>query len=149
MASPRPAISLRIQAMQEYDLRLRTPSEELWLWRRRQISPSGRTRSRVGSGLSQLEAANALGISMQRYHDAEAGRLPERDVHALFVMAQKGQVYSNPTLGELCALARRRAGWTLEYSRETLGKSRVTFLELERIGDPSILEMWMQEGFVF
>lgn len=130
------------------DLTVRTPAEELWLWRRRQVSPSGRTRSRVGSGMSQAEAAERLGLSPQRYHDAEAGRLPERDVRSILMSARQGEAI-DPQPGELCALARRRAGWTLELARQALGRSRVTFLELERSGGHELIAMWEREGFRF
>jgi len=126
----------------------RSPAEELWLWRRRQLSPSGRTRSRIGSGMSQAEAAERLGISSQRYHDAEAGRLPGRDVRVLLMSACQGDNI-DPKPGELCALARRRAGWTLELARQAIGRSRVTFLELERIGSGDVINLWVREGYTF
>lgn len=98
--------------------------------------------------MSQAEAAERLGISAQRYHDAEAGRLPERDVRVLLMSATQGSSIE-PSAGELCALARRRAGWTLELARQAIGRSRVTFLELERSGGDEVLNLWKREGYTF
>lgn len=134
--------------MVNHDLSQRTPSEELWLWRRRQVSPSGRTRSRVGSGMSQAEAAQVLGVSSQRYHDAEAGRLPERDIRTMLADLNTGENIE-PTPSDLCALARRRMGWTLTVAQQALGMSRVTFLERERAGSNDIIALWQREGFRF
>lgn len=130
------------------DLTTRTPSEELWLWRRRQMSPSGRSRSRIGSGMSQVEAAQVLNMAPQRYHDAEAARLPERDIRAMLAELNNGE-QQQPTTSELCALARRRAGWTLAQVQAQLGLSKVTFLERERAADPGIVEHWKLVGFQF
>lgn len=130
------------------DLTSRTPGEELWLWRRRQVSPSGRSRSRVGSGLSQAEAAQMLGMATQRYHDAEAGSLPERDIRTILADLNNGD-HHEPTIAELCALARRRAKWTLRQAQDALGFSRVTFLERERVGDSSVVRLWRNAGFRF
>lgn len=130
------------------DLTTRTPSEELWLWRRRQVSPSGRQRGRIGSGMSQTEAAQVLSIPSQRYHDAETARLPERDIRAMLAELNNGE-QPPPTPSELCALARRRSGMTLVYCYTVLKLSKVTFLERERAGDVGVVSHWKSVGFTF
>jgi len=126
------------------DLTDLTPGEELWLWRRRQVSPWGRTRSRIGSGMSQEEAAARFGMTLQRYHDAEADRLAERDIRT--ILAEIG-VQREMTLAERTALARRRSRWPLKRTVDDLGMSRVTYLEREKAGHESIVQFWEGRGF--
>lgn len=100
--------------------------------------------------MSQEEAAAYFGISYQRYHDAEAARLPERDVRALLAMVRDGGADAPPvTWAERCAVARRRMGWTLDRAASVLGVSRVTYLERERTGDVGVVAMWAAQGFLF
>lgn len=128
------------------DLRSRTPSEELWLWRYRQLSlEPRRTIGRSGSAPSQAEAAQYLGVTTARYHDAEVGKLHDRDVKE--ILSLTGGDGKSPSPGELCALARRRAGWTLSQAAKKMGVSHVTYLERERAG--LAREMWEAEGFRF
>jgi DNA-binding XRE family transcriptional regulator len=98
--------------------------------------------------MSQAEAAQVLGIAMQRYHDAEAARLPERDIRAMLAELNNGEQHA-PTASELCALARRRTGSTLAAMQAQLQLSKVTFLERERSGDQTILAHWQARGFKF
>jgi len=98
--------------------------------------------------MSQAEAAQVFGVSMQRYHDAEAARLPERDIRAMLAELNNGEQLP-PTTSELCALARRRAGYTLAEAQAKLELSKVTFLERERAGDPGIVTHWKSLGFTF
>src|ERR1700687_5828939 len=91
----------------EYDLSRRTPGEDLWLWRRRQLSSSPRrTTGRPGSGMSQAEAASRLGVPTVKYHDAETDKAPEREIRLLLAIAGSE---TEPSRGELCALAPPRA----------------------------------------
>lgn len=99
--------------------------------------------------MSQSEAAGQLGISAQRYHDAEMSRLPERDVRTILAGTTSGGANTAPAPGELCALARRRAGWTLTVAQQALGVSRVTYLERERAGSADVVQLWRREGFKF
>lgn len=132
------------------DLNRRTPGEELWLWRRRQLSASPRrTTGRPGSGMSQAEAAAHLGVPVTKYHDAETDKAPEREVRLLLALAG-AETGSEPSRGELCALARRRSGMTLLVAAQSVDVSRVTYLELERSGAPDVVDLWGRvSGFIF
>lgn len=131
----------------KFDLNHRSAGEELWLWRSRRLSPTGRHRSRVGTGMSQLEAANELGITVQRYNDAENDRLPERDVRYILTMATAFE--QPPNLSELLALARRRSGMVLAQVCAETDTSRQAYLKREHSGDPRVVGYWRGLGYIF
>ncbi len=133
-------------AVGRLDLHQRTAGEELWIWRSRRLSPSGRARSRVGSGMSQKEAAAELGISIQRYNDAENDRLPERDVRYILTTARTSD--HPPSLPEMLALARRRCGMILERICAELGISRQAYLKREHTGDQRLVAYWQKQGYI-
>jgi DNA-binding XRE family transcriptional regulator len=124
----------------------RTAGEELWIWRSRRLSPTGRPRSRVGSGMSQKEAAAELGISIQRYNDAENDRLPERDVRYILTTARTSD--HPPSLPEMLALARRRCGMILEKICAELTISRQAYLKREHAGDQRLITYWQKQGYI-
>jgi DNA-binding XRE family transcriptional regulator len=101
------------------DLHQLSAGEQLWLWRNRQLSPTGRRRSRIGTGMSQPEAAQLLGVSTQYYNKAERDRLEIRDIHNLLP-----QIIKSPALAELLALARRRSRRPLREITPELGLTR-------------------------
>ena len=98
--------------------------------------------------MSQAEAAAQLGSqSAQWYSDAERGALPDRDVRAL--LAQANHDDTEPSPGEMCALARRRSGTPLGAVCISYGASRTTYLERERGGESSVVLHWRERGFIF
>jgi hypothetical protein len=155
------------------DLTRRTAGEELWLWRRSDLvetRPLGRrVFGKIGATLSQREAAEVLGIAERTIDDLERERPVMLDEAAALELAL---CRVEPTAGELCRLARRRSGMTLDavassvhYSRtftqrvrgggcwqraiDLRGVSRVTLLRLEREGDPQLVAHWRARGYRF
>src|ERR1700720_1199823 len=89
-----------------------TTAETLWLWRRGKI-------------LTQTQAAAALGVPAGRYQAAEAGRSNGGAVDC-----------PEPSLGDLCALARRRRGLGLVGTARAARVSKITLISREMRGDP-------------
>jgi len=98
--------------------------------------------------MSQSEAASHLGVPTVKYHDAETDKAPEREVRLLLALAG-AETTPEPQRGELCALARRRAGITLIAAAQAVDASRVTYLERERAGAADVTRLWMERGFIF
>lgn len=99
--------------------------------------------------MSQAEAARWVGITTQRYHDAETDRLAEREIWKIRGRAIYDGNLLAPSTAELCALARRRSRLTLTVVCEELGVSRVTYLERERAATLDIVGYWKDKGFIF
>lgn len=113
-----------------------TPSERLWLWRLRQVSPTGRCVGRAGTWWSQSEAAEHLGLSLDDYTRLENGAAGEGDL-------PQPALELVPNERERCLLARRRSGLTVSQICATLGGiTRPTFYRLERLADPRLLRFW-------
>ena len=112
------------------DLSTLTPGEKLWLARRRK-------------GLSGAEAAARAGLGKNAWYDVEADRRPSPGLRAAGFRAYR------PTLPELLALARRRAGCGLDDFAAYLGTSRPTALAWERAGAAAVRNFWRAEGFRF
>jgi transcriptional regulator with XRE-family HTH domain len=131
-----------------YDLGRLTASEELVLWRFRQRSTNGRLFGRVGAGMSQAEAAAALGISRATYTRLEDGGSPRLSAQAAkTLLTALGPL--RPTTGELCFIARRRSGLYLSEVESRVGVSRPRYHELERAGEETIVAFWEDRGFKF
>lgn len=107
-----------------YDLTDRTLGEEIWLWRRRQPALNGRAFGKIGATMSQEEAASILGIDYQLLvglEEEESAVLDRTTSESLVAM-----LTGAPTPGELCRLARRRSGLTLDEAAAGLNISKVT-----------------------
>lgn len=147
-----------------FDLGCLTPSEQLWVWRRRQLSTDGRILGRSGTGMSQAEAAASLGMRTQDYRALEVGEtLPDDaapQIRAL--LTALGSLRAAPS--ELCRIARRRegmnlreasvaAGWyaarNIETATDAVGWSHVHYLATERVGDPALVRFWEDRGYRF
>lgn len=130
------------------DLRVVSAAERLILWRYRQRTLSGREKGRVGSAMSQPEAAVRLGVGRSAYRRLESGgrvKLGATEMVALGTVATSIE----PTTGELCYLARRRSKRLLMGIERELGVSRPTLYEMERAGHPAVVKMWEHAGYVF
>ena len=125
------------------DMRNLSAGEELWLWRNRQKSPTERRRSRIGTGLSQIEAAERLRVTHQYYNKAERDRMAVRDIMALL----PEKVW--PETCELIALARRRSRRPLREIIPDMGITRISYLQQERSADPRIVAYWRDQGYIF
>jgi hypothetical protein len=130
-----------------YDLGKITPGERLWLWRRRQESPLGRRTGRGGRWMSANEAAAKLRVHVNEYDSME------KDEVVFTQLAQERgiDIYGfQMTVGDLCLIARRRSGIPIaQLQMEVGGISRPTFNKLERAGDPSIISLWEEHGYIF
>jgi DNA-binding XRE family transcriptional regulator len=104
----------------------RSAAENVWLDRRRR-------------GLTQSAYAAAVGIGRTLLSDIERDSYPP-------VFNYKPVV---PTLGDLCALARRRSEVKLSRLERLLGVSKVTILAYERRGDKALAAFWRGRGFRF
>lgn len=125
-----------------YDLTNLTTGEQLWLWRRRQESPTGRNTGRGGGWMSANEAAAILGVQPDKYD------LMERDVCDLPEDLLRSWVV--PSAGELCTIARRRSELTIAQACAELGGiSKPTLHKWERTDHPELVDLWRRLGFVF
>lgn len=113
------------------DLRRRTNGEELWLYRRAQARANG-------GQVTQADAARVMGVCEKQYWKAE------RDLVEL-----KAPVRTTPTLGDLCALARRRHGKGLAATARKFRVSAPTLLGQEKAGHPALVRAWEAIGYVF
>ncbi len=133
-------------AIDRYDLGHLTDGERLWLWRRRQLSRYQRTFGRAGPGMTQEEAGAAVGVDYKRYRVLEAdGQVSPTEAALVAEPIQDLE----PTIPELCALARRRSGELLVDVYEAMGLSRPWYLRLERTADPRVVAHWAERGFRF
>lgn len=131
-----------------YDLSSLTDAERLFLWRHRQLNLSGRMFGRAGPAMGQDEAAREIGLSHGAYRAIETGR--GIDVSPAEVARTAESIEDlEPTLGELCRIARRRSGELLVDVYDAVGYSRPYYLRLERAGDPRVVAHWEGRGFRF
>lgn len=136
----RPAVDL--------DLRTVSAAELLTLWRYRETTESGRSKGRIGDALTQPEAAARLGLGRTVYRRLEGGGRVSLDADR--VRAIGATIASvEPTVGELCFLARHRSKRLLSSIERELGVSRPTFYEMERSGHPAVVRLWTRAGFAF
>jgi hypothetical protein len=133
----------------EFDLSKLTMSEEIWIWRKRQISPTGRRTSRCGSALSQREAAEVLKVPQYYYQEIETGRRPEREILSVRIKCFDGGELGELSGYELCLLARRRVGINLRALAICFHVSHSTILKWECSGAAKLVEFWIGRGFSF
>jgi hypothetical protein len=132
------------------DLRQVTRAELVWLWRRRQPTALGHTRGRNGARMTANEAASALGFRPEVYCAVERGGSPYEDAVLAAVMRERGSWLAQPTVAELCVLARRRAAAGVPELCSALGGvSKPNFYDMERRGEPSLVALWRERGFEF
>lgn len=122
------------------DLSRLTPGEILYLWRKRKPSRSGRVFGRNGSSFSMAEAATELGVSPGEYSRGELDEAPLAGITLPTI---------EPTLPELCLIARRRSGLTLTDVERLLHVSRPILHRMEREGNSRVVQLWTARGFAF
>ena len=136
-----------------WDLEHLTPAEEIWLWRMRWRTRSDRRIGQIGAAASFAEAAALLGMSETHYRQLESGA---RD--ATSVLQELG--HPVPSEGELCRLARRRAGIQVRKVEDDLLISRPVLHAAEGHGQKAqegwaaaarrrLVEYWEEHGFRF
>lgn len=108
------------------NLQKRTCGEDFWL-------------ARKNESKSQVAYAKKYKLPVKRYQKVE------RDEESLLRLS----VPFKPTLGQLCALARKRLGFDLRKTASLLGLSHVTLLKMERDNDPKLVVKWKRLGFKF
>ena len=106
------------------------------------------SRVKLGSRMSQNEAAEYLGIPIMKYHHIETSKIPDREIR-LVLDTIRAEEMSPPTLGERCALARRRSKLGLAKVAGALGISRVAYLTGERSGAANVVSFWERQGYRF
>jgi Helix-turn-helix len=107
----------------------RTPSEELWLWRR-------------SRGLSQRAAAARLGVGRGRLSRAERSDVLEA------TRIRPPESFDVP-VALLLVLARRRYGKGLRGTADAAGLSHRTLLVWEARADEALIGWWQRRGFTF
>lgn len=107
------------------DLTTLSPGERFWV-------------DRLRRSQTQAEAAARLGIPERRYLQIENDRRQAAKVPKV-----------KPTAAEMCGLARRRSGRSLEALGALLGVSKVTLLAWEAIGEPRLWAAWERMGYKF
>jgi DNA-binding XRE family transcriptional regulator len=96
--------------------------------------------ARMDDGITQAEAARLEGISEKRYGLIETDRTEPNS----------GRPLPRPyTVGQLCALARRRHGLSLRATAKLMGVSHVTILLWERDSEPRLAAGWRHLGYRF
>lgn len=103
----------------------RTAGEDHWLFRRQ-------------TKLTQARVAKIFKISERKYNLWET----DREEPSFYR-------FPNPSLGELCALARRRQGWKLRRAAKEFGVTHVTLLRWEDDSDPYLVAGWRSLGYRF
>lgn len=132
------------------DLQQLTRAERIWLWRRRQDTTTGRVYGKGGSRMSVAEAAAALGIPVTVYRRVERGELVEHEGKVVEAIHARGYRFLQPSVAELCSLARRRAAADIEGLCAALGGiSRPTFFAWETLGAQALVDLWRARGFTF
>lgn len=134
-----------------HDLTRRTAAENLWLWRHRQDSRLGPARGRRGGSMSQSEAAEIIGVSSTQYVKLE------NDETTLMSLDDITRLRSwpllqhpvNPTVAELCFLARRRSGRPVAEIARELKTTTTSFGKWEADGDLRLRAYWTRQGFKF
>lgn len=96
--------------------------------------------ARERKGIHQDEAARRAGVGEKVYAAAELDRKP---------FPGRLPALGAVTLPERLGLARRRAKESLTGAALTLSVSRVTYLAMERRGDPALRAFWERRGFRF
>ncbi len=133
----------------DLDLRYVTRAELIWLWRYRQSSALGHTRGRNGGRMTANEAATVLGFRPEVYCATEQGSSPYDDAIWAAICEIKGMP-GEPSIGELCLLARRRANIKAQEICSALGGvSKPNFYSMERRGSEKIIALWRERGFTF
>jgi len=111
------------------NLRKRTDGERLWLYRR-------------VNDLTQEEASALFAIPKTTYYRVEIGA-------AKWPLDFKVPGVNHYTLGDLCALARRRHGKGLHGTADLMGCTHVTLLARENKSDPDLVKAWRRLGYRF
>jgi hypothetical protein len=135
-----------------YDLGVVSPAEEMWLRRHRLRREVPREDGPGPRYLvpTQREVASSIGISAGAYVGLENGTgavLTLADARAVVAWVRTVE----PTLAELCFVARRRSGLSLvEIATEaTFAASKPTYLKKEAEADPDVVAFWTARGFRF
>jgi len=136
----------RLTDPDRYDLGRLSYAERLWLWRHRH--PGAHATGKRKHALTQREAAARFGLRIAAYLQLENGERTRLNADEI-ARLQPALVELAPTTGELCFLARRRSGRTLNELEVALLVSRPTLLGLERAGDPRVVWFWREVGFRF
>lgn len=132
------------------DLTFVTESEKLRLWRYRQSRTDvgiSRPVGRGGYALSQPDAAEILDVTIADLRDAEAGWEPKGEGALEKIRLAIAEI--DPSLPELCMLARWRSGESLDDVSTAVGASRPHLLLLERTADPRVVRFWESREFRF
>lgn len=103
----------------------RTAGEDHWLFRRK-------------TKMTQARIASIFNISERRYNLWET----DRETPIIYR-------YPDPSMGDLCALARRRQGWKLRRAAKKFGVTHVTLLRWEEASDPYLVAGWRSLGYRF
>ena len=133
-----------------YNLNDRDVAENLWLWRHRQRSELGVSRGRREGAMSQVEAAALLNLSLLQYTNLEHGNQTLLTAADLVRLGNhECWNLDDPSLAELCFLARRRSGMLVKDVAAAVGLSPYTFTKAEEAGEERILRFWTKQGFRF
>jgi len=111
------------------DLTDQTFGEQLWLWRRRE-------------GIKQVHAAARFGLGRTSYWLRETDQIE-------FELPRWWRYGVEPSVGDLCALARRRTGLSLRRTAARMGISHVILLRREAASHPDLRAFWEGRGFRF
>lgn len=140
------------QPSSNLDLTNRDVAENIWLWRHRQQSDSTSARGRRATSMSQLEAAEKIGLTLTQLTKLENGDSTLTSAQQLAeLVAWDGwsKLSVTPTTSELCFLARRRSGMSIKQIANQIGVSTVTFARMEGESDYRVRDFWIGKGYKF
>lgn len=89
--------------------------------------------------MTQREAAARFGVHEKKYWKIEAGIL----------LAEPAPPQLKWSMGDLCALARRRHGKSFRKTAQEIGISHVTLAAWEAKGDDRLVRHWKAMGYLF
>jgi DNA-binding XRE family transcriptional regulator len=102
--------------------------------------------------MSQVQAAETIGLSSTQFIKLESGDstlLSAEHLADLVYWEGWKQLDTEPTISELCFLARRRSGMSIKEIADQIGVSTVTFTKIEENGDDRVRDFWIRKGYKF
>jgi hypothetical protein len=129
------------------DLSQLSLAEELWLWRVRQPAKPRPNSTYHRETMTRGEAAKALGMSLERYKNLEAGRRINIALDELPKLAFLRAARSHISLQEQLFLARRRSGLYIREIAKQFGLSHTRMLAHEDMASPRLIDFWESKGF--
>jgi hypothetical protein len=129
------------------DLSQLSLAEELWLWRVRQPVTQRPNSTYHRDVMTRGQAAKALGMSLERYKNLEAGRRINIALDELPKLAFLRASRADISLREQAFLARRRSGLYIREISKQFGLSHTRMLAHEDMASQRLIDFWSAKGY--